>query len=138
MARGKSRSISHNNSKRGSYISTAKPSRLLRVRLSPLPRLPSTIPSLPTWNPPQRDWRRVPPPQRRVATLSGTRAKLAPAKVLNPYSYPSSLLRAVVPEKTWICVRRKIRKEVLFAAGVGGSKSPKRNPRHTEKSKIRC
>lgn len=41
-----------------------------------------------------------------------------------------------VPQRVAICVRRKRRKEVIFAKGVGGSKT--RKPRRTEFSDVRC
>lgn len=139
MARGKSRKSSHNNTKRGSYTQTANTS-LLRIRLSPilLPSITPSTPSLTTWNPPQRDLRRVPPKYRVPTNLSGTRARMRPAPSRIGSLYPSSLLTPAVPAKVWTCVRRKIRREVLFAAGVGGSRAKKRNPHHTETSKIRC
>lgn len=37
-----------------------------------------------------------------------------------------------------VCVRRKERREVLFARGVGGSRMRKRNPRRTVHSFVSC
>lgn len=37
-----------------------------------------------------------------------------------------------------ICAKRAIRKQVLFAAGIGGSKKRKRSPKRTIWSNIKC
>lgn len=42
------------------------------------------------------------------------------------------------PKKVVTCVRRKSRKEVLFAKGVGGRKGKKRPPKRNWRSEIKC
>lgn len=42
------------------------------------------------------------------------------------------------PRKTLVCVRRKVRKEVLHATGAAGSRRRQKKPRHNELSKISC
>lgn len=42
------------------------------------------------------------------------------------------------PRRVMVCVRRKERREVLFARGVGGSKRRQRKPRRTPLSAVSC
>lgn len=42
------------------------------------------------------------------------------------------------PTRVLVCVRRKVRKEVMFALGVGGSGGAKKRPRRTSASSISC
>lgn len=53
------------------------------------------------------------------------------------YKMPSAHIMFENPKKVLTCVRRKIRKEVLFAKRKTGRSGQKR-PRWTEYSKIRC
>lgn len=43
-----------------------------------------------------------------------------------------------MPKKVALCVRRQRRREVLFAAGVGGARGRKRPPRRNEFSDVSC
>lgn len=47
-------------------------------------------------------------------------------------------IRFASPRGVAICVRRKIRKEVLFALGVGGQGGRKNKPRRSAGSEISC
>lgn len=49
-----------------------------------------------------------------------------------------ALLRVSVPRNVAICVRRKERREVMFARGHGGSKKLSRRRRRNELSNVRC
>lgn len=49
-----------------------------------------------------------------------------------------ALLRVSVPRNVAICVRRKERREVIFARGHGGSKKITRRRRRNELSNVRC
>lgn len=42
------------------------------------------------------------------------------------------------PGKVFVCVRRKVRREVLFASGRGAAPKPKRPPRRNPQSQISC
>ncbi len=42
------------------------------------------------------------------------------------------------PRRVVVCVRRRIRRQVLFANGTGGARGRKRQPRRNEFSSIRC
>lgn len=56
--------------------------------------------------------------------------------IVNPYN--PARIRFAVPPEVLTCVRRKQRKEVLFAKGVGGQRGRKRRPRFTPHSKVSC
>lgn len=67
-----------------------------------------------------------------------TSAPIEPRFILKKPSVVSSMLMSpALPKNAVVCVRRKIRKEVLFALGKGGSKH-KRHYRRSETSKIVC
>lgn len=50
----------------------------------------------------------------------------------------AALLRVRAPRDVAICVRRHIRREVMFATGRGGSKKISRKRRRNDLSNIRC
>lgn len=57
------------------------------------------------------------------------------------YSAPSQTKALVAfqePDKLPLCVRRGIRKQVLHAKGVAGSKKPQNKPRRNEWSDVSC
>lgn len=61
----------------------------------------------------------------------------APIKVrLDPRKKPTLTQVFADPLRTIVCIRRKMRKEVLHAAGVAGSRV--RRGRYNEKSNISC
>lgn len=79
---------------------------------------------------------------RPVVGISVSRGPARLVAKQNPaYKAPSqtkALVAFAEPKKLALCVRRGIRKEVLFAKGVGGSKKPQRAPRKSEFSDISC
>lgn len=60
----------------------------------------------------------------------------------NPAYKAPSQTKAIVafaePKKVAVCIRRKTRKEVLFATGKGGSRKKQKPPRKSEFSDISC
>lgn len=107
--------------------------RLLpRPVLTPLP----LVSSLPDWHPPQRDHRRVHKSRQLPVTFSGTTSHRRPAKSRVPSPYPSSQLQISVPQRSFICARRKIRREVIFAIGRSGRGNSR--PRFNSRSDYRC
>jgi len=95
-----------------------------------------------------RIWQPTPKSKRAVKTLSGTPARVVappPSKArLAPHSAPytpfeSSYVPHVLtfekPRSVTLCVRRKVRREVIMATGNGGAQ---RKGRRTPESNIRC
>lgn len=132
MARKGKNNNSKNRTGRGSYYPTA---RTPLHRSLPIIK-PITMPTIQQWNPPQRDHRRVPNQRKIHVNFSGTPVTFRPAPNKMAKYYPSSLLQPVVPKRAFICARRTIRKEVIFATGRNGRN--KNKPRFTPKSQIRC
>lgn len=110
----------------------ANPSRLLHHRINlimsyrPLPRSPVRVPYLA----PITDRRTYhPAPRFRPVTVSGSRHHtLAPGKkFLTPFGV-TPIVRFEAPRKIAVCVRRKTRREVLFAQRRTGkgARSPRR------------
>lgn len=56
--------------------------------------------------------------------------------VIDPLGPLKQVVRFAVPKKIKLCVRRKVRKEVILASGKGGGNH--RKPRRNEYSSIRC
>lgn len=50
----------------------------------------------------------------------------------------SPAVKFSVPSHVAVCIRRKKRREVLFARGVGGSRRRQRRPRWSEFSSVNC
>jgi len=96
-----------------------------RIASRRLPTLLSTIPERRTYHPAGS--------ARPVLTVTGT-----PARGLRAPT-PKSLAFAK-PRKITVCVRRQQRKEVMFAAGHGGSRGlgRRKKRRVNENSKISC
>lgn len=112
------------------------------------PRLRSSINKRPAYKFPvltrYQDFRKFFP--RRIDNVSRnidtTRSRIALASVrtFSPHKYKpvrSSVFSFSSPSRVIICIRRKIRKEVLHALKKSG-KSGQRNPRRTAYSNIRC
>lgn len=72
------------------------------------------------------------PPVARIGTRPNT--ELQPVPFNNP---GLSRLAFSIPRNVLICIRRKQRKQVLFATGKAG-KSGQKKPKWTEDSFIRC
>lgn len=75
---------------------------------------------------------------RPVRQLSGHPVK---SHVIKPAKFKSQLpfgLNFAVPKDTVVCIRRKRRKEVLFAKGKAGGSQKRRHPRRNLNSKIGC
>ncbi|QGH72134.1 MAG: hypothetical protein [Microviridae sp. ctYqV29] len=82
-----------------------------------------------------------PSPLRRLRTLLGTPARLRARLIskVDPVSYVSPYLDTVNPLKAVHCVRRKIRRQVIFALGKSGKGAgPRKRPRRTDTSDLRC
>lgn len=71
--------------------------------------------------------RRVFNPTRKVLTATGR----------NPFPIHFWLGRQPIDQKTMVCVRRKVRREVLLAKGYGGRNRLRRGPMKFV-SKLRC
>lgn len=56
--------------------------------------------------------------------------------VLDPFRPLKQVVAFAAPKRVLVCVRRKIRKEVILATGKGGGSH--RKPRRTEFSNVRC
>lgn len=65
-----------------------------------------------------------------------SRVIASPVNQVVPDGRRSEYLRFAVPSQVLICVRRKQRRQVLFALGKGGSGH--RNPKWKAESRIRC
>lgn len=105
-----------------------------RERLLPRPRLAVLTPI--------EDFRRqsFPIPEARsyrLATAALVRPEMQRFRSLTKGIVPR--LSQVLPMEAIVCLRRSIRKEVLFAAGKGGSRGRKNKKYHrSETSKILC
>jgi len=78
-------------------------------------------------------------PRRQVKAF--TKVNKPPSRLLppNPYSPLFSAPSRVTPRVSldpFICARRAIRREIMFALGRGGSKVSR--PKFTSKSKVKC
>ena len=92
-----------------------------------------------TWHPDgQFKWPSASP--RAAAQVVARNARATRSSVGGHYSFRPKQSKAVLafaaPHKVAVCVRRQVRKEVLFARGVGGGKV--RKPRHNAYSKFHC
>lgn len=73
-----------------------------------------------------------------LVTFHPTKPQSVPFKNLYPRVAPLNRMAHVLPKQAIVCVRRATRREVLFATGRGGSRSPQRRHRRSETSKIHC
>lgn len=77
---------------------------------------------------------------RAAAQVVARPARVTRSSVGGHYSFRPKQTKAVLafaaPHKVAVCVRRQVRKEVLFAHGVGGGKV--RKPRRNAYSKLHC
>lgn len=93
------------------------------------------------------DNRRYSPDPKRVRDFTGASLNIFPQAVTSPSimdrSGKTRMLggvhssRAFIPHKTAVCVRRKIRREVIMA-GTGGGNISRRRPRQTQNSQLIC
>lgn len=122
MARSRSRSRSQSRGVRG----TATP----RVRLSPITNPFSRSPS--SYLSDLEDRRRFhPAPYVPARTLDSSNHRLRAS-----YSSPWAVAFQQ-PRRVLVCVRRKMRRQVMFAKGGAGRKRM-RKPRYSEFSNVRC
>lgn len=135
MARRRSRKISTKSQPRRVPHTNTRPV-LHRRRLPSVPTLSTHYSPLPNWHPPFRDARIWPRNPRLVITFSGPAATLRPARTPFRTVYPSSQVRVATPKRAFLCARRQIRREVLFAHGRGGRGN--RPPRYNQQSKVIC
>lgn len=56
--------------------------------------------------------------------------------VIDPFGPLKQTVRFAVPKRIALCIRRKVRKEVILATGSGGGRH--RKPRRNEFSDVRC
>lgn len=76
-------------------------------------------------------------PARTPARIRGTKYLVAPpAPVVTPSGKTGAFLSFNVPPQVMVCVRRKQRKEVLFALGKAGGRH--KSPKWSDESYIRC
>lgn len=52
--------------------------------------------------------------------------------------FPADMAKFSLPKKVLTCIRRKMRREVLFARGHGGARARRARPRYNERSFISC
>lgn len=71
---------------------------------------------------------------RPIITISGGRASTQTHVKRNLYAYQSFK----IPQQVAVCVRRKRRKEVLFASGKAGRKNHTKHVRRNPSSSISC
>lgn len=103
-------------------------SRIARANYTALPLSKSSL--LPI-----EDNRRFSPePSRPARAFNQLRAPLK--VVLSPRKRPTFNQVFADPLRTIVCIRRKVRKEVMHASGAAGSRVQR--PRFNEKSKISC
>ena len=115
--------------KRGYSIPTANP-RLFSIRhVVPVRTLP--LSSLQDNR--LRSWSNYQIPPTHVSVRSAR--PLKPRRIISPTHNLFSFER--LPKHAVVCVRRKIRREVLFASGHGGGRH-KRKYNRSQNSKIRC
>lgn len=100
------------------------PSRLLR---NPIINIPLTVIS------DDRLFNPIKHIKPRLNVLGRTAAIKTKAQI---YKAPFAVFQA--PRNTILCVRRKIRKEVLFAIGAGGSRKPRKKPHYNLNSQFKC
>lgn len=82
--------------------------------------------------------RRIFHPDRLVRNAVSTLNAPHALAVANPYSRKlSSNVRFQNPHKVLVCIRRKIRKQILFAKGGAGSRKMRR-PTYNYYSSVRC
>lgn len=82
--------------------------------------------------------RRVFHPDRRMQNARSYKSSSHRLEVPNQYRNPfSPHVAFTAPRSVFICVRRKIRREVIFAKG-GGGRRKMRHPRRSYYSDVRC
>lgn len=82
----------------------------------------------------------APPPQKRPNRFSRL-YKFVAGRGFETRAKRSSLaayLRVAAPRNVRLCVQRKTRREVIFAAGYGGSKKISRRRRTNDFTNVRC
>lgn len=60
------------------------------------------------------------------------------ARSKRPSSFPSDALAFSVPDMTPTCIRRRQRREVMFASGNGGRRGKQRRHRRSRFSDVHC
>lgn len=116
--------------KRASQMSTNR-SRLLKA-----PRIPVQLRNVEDFRTPSFPLTRA--RAYRLMTSQPIRPISTPYKNLYPRVSAFSRMADVLPKQAVVCVKRSIRKEVIFASGHGGSRKKQRPHRRNETSKIHC
>ncbi|AXL14960.1 hypothetical protein [Microviridae sp.] len=87
------------------------------------------------------DLRRYNPSRRSLVGLDGAAIKISyrdnPVRRKVDTRTHMGVL-ASIPKQTAVCVRRKIRKEVIFAKGKAGKGTRQKKPRFNQNSKLIC
>ena len=127
MARRRTRKNHHSKTYYGKRVT-----RYTKPRLLDLPKPPRFAPV--------RALRRAPDPFS-VALHRSPPRRLAIQSIVPPTPLPVakalfSAVTDVIDPKVYHCLKRRTRKEVLFATGKGGSRGPQR--KHKPRSDIRC
>lgn len=134
--RSRSKSNHYNRPQGRRDLNTLSSLRSLIARLHPLPPMLVSRTPLRTI-----DDRRTfhPSPFTRPAVSAGRRADtklVVPSQSLRDVQRLNHTVQFKEPRKVLICVRRKIRKEVIHAKGVGGSRV--RKPKRNQFSDVKC
>lgn len=125
-------------------LSVSKPPPPLRVASSPPKRTNWYRVSEPVQD--ARIWQPTPKAKRPIKTLQGRPARVVAAPLPKARVVPSGAVYAPFnslpqtlafekPRSVTLCVKRKVRREVIMATGNGG---PQRKGRRTPESNIRC
>lgn len=134
-------------------VNTSLPVKLYRPPPLTLPKLSPLLFQTPVrksvlrledrraWHPDKTVYRKIPSPAAAASPRSGALLKLSPRRLMHPGSLLrlpniSDLIGFRTPGRVAICVRRRIRKEIMHALGKAG-KGHKR-PRHNAFSKVKC
>lgn len=74
----------------------------------------------------------------RIITTHAVTPRSVPYKNLYPRVRPLHRVARVLPREAVVCVRRSVRREVMFATGRGGRRGSQRPHRRNETSAIHC
>lgn len=88
----------------------------------------------------RRTWRPEPKHARPVVTITVGQAARLTLRQPSKYNAPSQTKARIAfqePDRLPVCIRRKERREVIFAAGKAGKKG-QRPPRKNQWSEIQC
>lgn len=74
----------------------------------------------------------------RLMDLNPVKPISTPFKTLYPKIVPLNRIADALPRDAIVCLKRSIRREIMFATGRGGSRKKQKPHRRNETSKIHC